>query len=592
MVTVYFMSDPAAAAGADRPLGSSAAEHIVLTWQSDPRTTVSITWRTSPDVRDTVVEYVPSDRFAGFPSPESTVVRGTSFLFTTDLGTMAVHEAQLTGLKPGTSYIYRVGDGRAGHWSEPYRFQTEPGKAEPFTFLFMSDTQAFPNRSAKNGYGIWAEMLGLGLRAFPESRFLLLSGDIVDYGDQQQQWELWFAAAEQMLPSIPLVPTVGNHDVVRSGEENFRAQFQLPRNGPETETELAYSFDYGDMHMAILNTEGDLKAQADWLLRDMRASGKKWKIVAFHRSPYHSHSSRANKDVRDAWTGIFDQAGVDLVLSGHDHVYMRSWPLRGGNVVPDGEGTTYVIGGTGGSKFYDMGQYPWMRVTFDEKIQIVSSVTIDGDRLSMHVLTRDGRVADAFTIVKGGATIPGFRDLPATHWAYRTIQSLHKAGIVNGVTETSFAPEQPVTRAEFAAMLARAMGWKQPSAIPNIFVDVYPNDWFANDVYTVYEHRIAQGVDDRHFAPKRNITREEMAVMIVNAYELSVPGLASRHVADQLHRYADRERIASWSAASVNKALHYGLMNGTPDGRFAPERSASRAEAAQVIYRLLESVRH
>gem|GEM_PF-813756 len=583
---IYSSHDVLTARSADQALGSNEPEHIVLTWQSDARTSLSITWRTSPDVLGTVVEYMPSERFIGFADEGVLSIHGDRFLFGTDIGTMAIHEAELTGLLPGTSYTYRVGDGSRENWSDPQQFHTEPHAAEPFTFLFMSDTQAYPNRSVKNGYGIWAEMLRLGLQAAPEASFLLLSGDIVDYGDQQTQWELWFDAAADLLPTTPIVPTVGNHDVVRSGEDNFRAQFQLPRNGPASEVELAYSFDYGDMHMAVLNTEGDLELQAVWLLQDMASSDKKWKIAAFHRSPYHSHHARASRDVREAWTQVFDEAGVDLILSGHDHAYMRSWPMRDGEKKQDGEGTVYIIGGTAGSKFYEMGEYPWMRVAFDEDIQLVSSISIDGDRLSMQVLTRDGRVADAFTMVKGGGTTTDFLDLPATHWAYRTIMNLHQEGIVQGISETRFAPERTISRAEFVTMLVRAMGWSEAPDSSASFIDVKPDDWFADEVHIVNHRNIVQGVDVYHFAPDRKLTREEMAVITVRAYEYA--NARQTHGSDdRLSVYTDRSELAAWSAQRVNEALHYGLMNGLPDGRFAPRKLTSRAEAAQVIDRLV-----
>nr|WP_309098518.1 phosphodiester glycosidase family protein [Fredinandcohnia onubensis] len=381
-------------------LGKMTPEQIVLTWEQSPKTTQSFTWRTSPEITESVVQLVEQTAFTSFEAENVQEIKGTSFLHETDLGVKQMHEVDAVNLKPNTTYVYRVGDGTEAGWSESGTFTTEPEEDEAFTFLFTSDTQSIANGTNLNGYGIWGEIFGKSLQEYPHAKFMLLSGDIVDYGDQQIHWEYWFDAAKQYLPNINMVPVLGNHDVIGEGTDNFKAQFQLPLNGPEGEIEEAYSFDYGNLHLAVLNTEGDLEKQAQWLIEDMKNSEKDWKIVSFHRSPYHSHETRGSEDIRKAWTGAFDEAEIDLVLSGHDHAYMRSWPLYDGKIVEEGEGTTYIIGGSAGPKFYEMGDQEWIRVAFDENIQIYSGVTIDGNELTFKVTTRNGENVDAFTMVK------------------------------------------------------------------------------------------------------------------------------------------------------------------------------------------------
>lgn len=382
------------------PLGNEKPENLTLTWEKDPKTTQNFTWRTSPQVKQTIVQIIDEDDEPDFTDNDMIEIKGTNHQFETDIGVMQIHKAIAQDLEPGETYKYRVGNGEKDNWSAVGTFTTEDKDDEPFSFLFISDTQAIPNASALDGYGIWGEIFGKGLQTHPDAKFMLLSGDIVDYGDKQIHWEHWFDAAKAYLPNINMVPVLGNHDVVGSGTENFKEQFQLPRNGPEGEVEQAYSFDYSNTHIAVLNSEGDLEKQAEWLIDDMNKSDKLWKIVSFHRSPYHSHESRGSADVRNAWTPAFDKAGIDLVLSGHDHAYMRSWPIYDGKIVEEGKGTTYIIGGSAGPKFYEMGDQGWMRVKFNENIQIYSGITIDEEQLNFTVTARDGRTADAFTMIK------------------------------------------------------------------------------------------------------------------------------------------------------------------------------------------------
>lgn len=382
-----------------KTVGGTYPEQLTLTWAHQPATSIALTWRSAPSVKESAIELIPTASYKGFPDPKAKRITGRSSPFATDLGTMQIHEVEATGLNPNTSYTYRVGDGK-GRWSGPYRFTTAPGDAAPFTFLFTTDTQSYPNAGAKNGYGIHGEILSKALKQYPNARFLLVGGDMVDAGNQGIHWENWFMATRGILPKLPIVPTLGNHDVMGNGEDRFTASFQLPKNGPSGEIERAYSFDYGNMHMAVLNSQGDLKKQGEWLRKDLAASKKMWKIVVIHRPPYQTHPSRSNPDVQRTILPIVDEAKVDLLLSGHDHTYLRTWPLKGGKRVSDGKGTVYVIGGTGGPKFYGMGNYSWMRVKWDTDRQIYSAVTVDGKKLTMTVTTRDGKKVDAFTLTK------------------------------------------------------------------------------------------------------------------------------------------------------------------------------------------------
>jgi predicted MPP superfamily phosphohydrolase len=567
-------------------LGSKQPEHLTLTWQHDPATTQSFTWRTAAGQEGTVVEYIETANYIGFPYYKAQQIIGMEIPFLSDAGEMLIHEAEAVGLQPNVSYTYRVGSGNNGEWSGPHQFVSGPDPLQPFSFLFVSDTQAFPNQSTVNGYGIWSEMLAKALKQQPDARFVLLSGDIVDYGYLQDQWEQWFHAARDMLPGINMVPTLGNHDVLKTGTKNFRAQFQLPRNGPMGEEELAYSFDYGAMHIAVLNSEGDLTSQAAWLREDMAASTRPWKIAAFHRSPFQSHAERASIHVRDAWTPIFDETGVDLVLTGHDHAYMRSWPLYQGENVADGEGTTYVIGGTAGSKFYDMGDFPWMRVKFDDNTQIFSTVSVTQDELAFRVTTRDGSSIDAFKLYK---PVYGQRymDVFPSHWAHDTIESLSKDGIIEGIEPGQFHPSKETTRAEFTSMVAKAL--QLPAEETSSFIDVQQNQWHYKAIAAAAKAGLVQGIDSNHFGPDSWLTRQELAALLVRAYEWKTQKTPMAG-GIRLSQYKDRPEMAVWATPAIEAALELQLLAGRTDILFAPREFATRAETARALENLLANI--
>lgn len=182
-----------------------------------------------------------------------------------------------------------------------------------------------------------------------------------------------------------------------------------------------------------------------------------------------------------------------------------------------------------------------------------------------------------------------FDDIPNTHWAYRTLQVLAAHHVVNGVSDTLYAPSGLTTRAEFTALLVRALGLHaddggQSGAKP-AFNDVSTDDWFAGDVSAAYKAGLVQGVSDARFAPGARISREQMAAMIVRAYEYA-NGSADAQGTD-LDAYADIAKLSGWAKEDVRKAVAVGLMQGTAADTFNPGGHATRAQTAQAVYNLL-----
>lgn len=161
------------------------------------------------------------------------------------------------------------------------------------------------------------------------------------------------------------------------------------------------------------------------------------------------------------------------------------------------------------------------------------------------------------------------------------MNDMAERGIVSGVTDTTFEPDRPVTRAEFAALITRALHLN--SSISAGFSDVESGAWYAAPVNAAANAGLLQGYGGS-FRPEDLITREEMAVVIVKAYQFQ----EKETIRGQLDRFADREEIAQWAADYVDQAVSVGLISGMTADTFAPKENATRAQAASLLKRLLD----
>ncbi|BFH60590.1 phosphodiester glycosidase family protein [Paenibacillus azoreducens] len=375
--------------------GSEAPYNINVSMGEDPSSSRGFTWHTHPGTEPTVVEIAKQSEFSGFDQANVQKIDGTSYLYQTlDLGTVRVHKATAQGLEPGTVYVYRVGDGQ-GNESPQGTFKTAEVSGEHTKFLYFADSQA----GDLPGYKLWGNTVQKAAQNTPDAEFMVHVGDMVDKGFNEQEWKWWFGEAQGALMNTTLVGAIGNHEVMGTkGNNDFLAHFNQPGNGLESLKGSHFSFDYKNIHFIVLNSEYQYEEQQQWLERDLAATTKKWKIAIFHRGPYGSVYDTA--DIRRLWAPVLEKHQVDLVLNGHDHIYLRTYPMMNNQIVDDGQGTTYVVAGSTGPKFYSLTKRDWQRVTDDEATQMYASVEVDGDQLKFMTKTVGGRVVDEFTLSK------------------------------------------------------------------------------------------------------------------------------------------------------------------------------------------------
>lgn len=368
---------------------SESPDQILLTWSEDPKTTQTIQWRTSPEVEKGVVRY----RKVGESTRHETEATRSAVedRFLANDPTCHRFTAVLRNLEPGTRYTYQVGSPESGKWSEESEFQTAPAGPEPFTFLSFGDTH---NQER------WGEMLEKVEERHPESAFFAVAGDLVGTGQYRDDWDKFFHLCGSIGKRIPLVPTLGNHDIIDGlGAGMYLALFGLPENGPNTiEPERAFAFEYGDLLFVSLDSGLSALDQAEWLEETLAGSDAKWKIAMYHFPPYSY--AYPYPEIESLWGYLFDKYNVNFALEGHIHYYMRSRPIRRGRPVENPkDGRIHLISIPIPNRERDLPPADFVGVQYSG-IEMYQTFKIDGDRLEFKAYDIEGNILDELTIEK------------------------------------------------------------------------------------------------------------------------------------------------------------------------------------------------
>jgi len=194
------------------------------------------------------------------------------------------------------------------------------------------------------------------------------------------------------------------------------------------------------------------------------------------------------------------------------------------------------------------------------------------------VLMRPGN--SLYAVIEHSKT---FADLSG-HWSRSDVELMASKFIVRGVTDQRFAPDQSITRAEFAALLVRALGL--PEKATDAFRDVTHRDWFSGAVGAALEAGLVTGFPDGSFRPHEKITREQMAAMVVRALLFAGHDVAADP--SVLDRYADAGGVSPWAVAPLTQAVSEGIITGTSTTTLSPQALATRAEAVVMVKRLMQ----
>ena len=171
-----------------------------------------------------------------------------------------------------------------------------------------------------------------------------------------------------------------------------------------------------------------------------------------------------------------------------------------------------------------------------------------------------------------------FSDIDENDWYYDNVMDAANNGYISGMGDGTFAPTQATTRAQFASMIANAMGYEADPDVASMFPDVADDFWGKAAINFCAQNDIINGYDDGTFQPNKAITRQEAAAILNKAFELSVKYGVSTDL------FPDNSSIAAWASDHVYAAKASGLMKGyEEDGTFRPNNQITRAEAASIL---------
>lgn len=351
-------------------------DQILLSWKGNPKTTQHISWRTDLSQSSAKINYWKEnskDTLQVSVLPE--VIEDVLLINDPIVNRFAVN---LNGLIPDSKYQYQIISNT--HISPIYNFNTA-SISEEFEFGWFGDMH---NDSRLEG------LIPSWIMKYPNARFYLQAGDLVNTGLYRDQWDQLLNATKAMTDNKSFMVVPGNHDSQEALHPSmYLSYFKFLENGPQSQPKgLSYHFDYGNtlflmIDAVTLKTEDQLK----WIEETLSKSEQKFKIVTFHFAPHTFESSYP--DIIELWDPIFKKHGVDLVFNGHFHYYHRTnseqKPMYVMSVSTKGKGENIQV---------KAGEF------YAQKGYLYQHVKIKPNELNLTSVDSLGNIIDQFKLIK------------------------------------------------------------------------------------------------------------------------------------------------------------------------------------------------
>ena len=293
---------------------------------------------------------------------------------------------------------------------------TKPPATASFKALIFTDSQC-----SNASYQVWHDTLTAGWAKCPEAAFFADLGDLTDNGEADWQWEGFLSALAPYAAEHPFVPVMGNHECYGLDWKDclprrYLSTFTFPGNGVSTFHGYFYSFTYGPVEFIVLNTQmleldgffgkGHLlHTQLNWL-KSREAKPLPWRVALMHKDilAYDEYqpgqdSAGGFSDVGRAFLPALEEAGIDLVLTGHMHTYRRRGPLH--SFQPAEKGPVCIMSGPAGDQHYGVPADPLDKAAIAQPTEPNYLVlTASPEKLTVECFTVSGQKVDNITMEK------------------------------------------------------------------------------------------------------------------------------------------------------------------------------------------------
>jgi acid phosphatase type 7 len=292
-------------------------------------------------------------------------------------------EARLDGLEPRAIVCYELRNEAGDRVFGPTGFRTAPevgDASERVDIAIFGDS----------GNGSSDQQAVIDQLGTVPIDFVLHAGDLAYPSGRLTELEaFYFHMYEPLLPSIPFFTAIGDHDEETDHAGPYREVFRLPDNAGPAANERWYSFDWGQVHVIVLDALSGDPGQMTFVEQDLSSSTQPWRIAVAPVPPYSSGFHGSYGSFRALFEPIFQRHGVQLVVSGDDHHYERSRPI---------EGVTYIVTGGGGRSVREVGTSWWTELSVT--VFHFLYVSVEGDTMRVHAIDATGREFDGVEITR------------------------------------------------------------------------------------------------------------------------------------------------------------------------------------------------
>lgn len=327
------------------------------------------------------------------------------------------HAIRMDGLTAATTYSYKVSIG--GAETKPNEFTTAPSDDRPFKFIAYGDS-----RSDAATHAAIARLLEKA-----PGDFLVHTGDMVQDGDNEAQWQELFSIEEKLLANRCAFVSVGNHELTTpdpTGQVNFLRYFASIEDDGRERPHLYGTFRWANTRFFLLNAmdtwTGD---DREWLRSElasaMSEAGLMHRIAVLHHGPFSSGRHGGNKRLHaNGIVSMLRDGGVDLVIAGHDHAYERG----------EGQGLKYVVSGGAGAPLYSK-DHPTPETQYFESVHHYLELSVEGETISMLARRASGSVIETCSFKGKGS------------WSCASGEAKKKEGAETASSSTSPASASP-----------------------------------------------------------------------------------------------------------------------------------------------------